>query len=195
MEERIILKGDFSKVNTLAMICFCVSIVSIVVAFVLGNMMHEDESFVETYLFPQGGEGSAVFFWLALVLIIIGVYFLLKMKTCEITVTDKRVYGRASFGKLVDLPLDKISSVGVGFPKCVAVATSSGIIKFWLINNQDDVYRAISSLLQSRQEPKESVIVSEKSEAEEIKKFKELLDQGIISKEEFDSKKKQLLGL
>lgn len=31
--------------------------------------------------------------------------------------------------------------------------------------------------------------------ADEIKKFKELLDQGIISQEEFDAKKKQLLGI
>lgn len=33
------------------------------------------------------------------------------------------------------------------------------------------------------------------SVAVEIKKFKELLDQGIITQEEFDAKKKQLLGL
>lgn len=33
------------------------------------------------------------------------------------------------------------------------------------------------------------------SSAEEIKKFKELLDQGIISQEEFDLKKNKLLGL
>ena len=33
------------------------------------------------------------------------------------------------------------------------------------------------------------------SPAEELKKFKELLDQGIITQEEFDAKKKQLLGL
>lgn len=33
------------------------------------------------------------------------------------------------------------------------------------------------------------------SAADEIKKFKELLDQGIITQEEFDAKKKQLLGL
>jgi hypothetical protein len=33
------------------------------------------------------------------------------------------------------------------------------------------------------------------SAAEEIKKFKELLDQGIITQEEFDKKKKQLLGI
>ena len=33
------------------------------------------------------------------------------------------------------------------------------------------------------------------SEADEIKKFKELADKGIITKEEFEAKKKQLLGL
>ena len=33
------------------------------------------------------------------------------------------------------------------------------------------------------------------SPAEELKKFKELLDAGVITQEEFDAKKKQLLGL
>lgn len=33
------------------------------------------------------------------------------------------------------------------------------------------------------------------SAADELKKFKELLDSGIITQEEFDAKKKQLLGL
>ena len=33
------------------------------------------------------------------------------------------------------------------------------------------------------------------SPTEEIKKYKELLDMGIITQEEFDAKKKQLLGL
>ncbi len=33
------------------------------------------------------------------------------------------------------------------------------------------------------------------SAADEIKKFKALLDEGIITQEEFDAKKKQLLGL
>lgn len=31
--------------------------------------------------------------------------------------------------------------------------------------------------------------------ADELKKFKELLDSGVITQEEFDAKKKQLLGL
>ena len=37
--------------------------------------------------------------------------------------------------------------------------------------------------------------IQETSNADELKKFKELLDSGIITQEEFDAKKKQLLGL
>ena len=33
------------------------------------------------------------------------------------------------------------------------------------------------------------------SSADEIKKFKDLLDSGVITQEEFNAKKKQLLGL
>lgn len=40
-----------------------------------------------------------------------------------------------------------------------------------------------------------SVEVANKSEADELKKFKELLDTGVITQEEFDTKKKELLGL
>ena len=36
---------------------------------------------------------------------------------------------------------------------------------------------------------------SNSSAADELKKFKELLDMGVITQEEFDAKKKQLLGL
>lgn len=34
-----------------------------------------------------------------------------------------------------------------------------------------------------------------KNDMDELKKYKELLDQGIITQEEFDAKKKQLLGI
>lgn len=37
--------------------------------------------------------------------------------------------------------------------------------------------------------------INNSSQADEILKFKNLLDQGIISEEEFDAKKKQLLNL
>ena len=36
---------------------------------------------------------------------------------------------------------------------------------------------------------------SHQSNADELKKYKELLDSGVITQEEFDAKKKQILGL
>lgn len=46
-------------------------------------------------------------------------------------------------------------------------------------------------------ETPEKVIITntQSSSADELKKYKELLDSGVISQEEFDAKKKQLLGL
>ncbi len=40
-----------------------------------------------------------------------------------------------------------------------------------------------------------TTVVQQTSAADELKKFKELLDSGVITQEEFDAKKKQLLGL
>ena len=43
--------------------------------------------------------------------------------------------------------------------------------------------------------PPTTIIQNNDSAADELKKFKELLDMGVITQEEFDAKKKQLLGL
>ena len=39
------------------------------------------------------------------------------------------------------------------------------------------------------------VVINNSSNADELKKYKELLDMGAISQEEYDQKKKELLGL
>lgn len=48
---------------------------------------------------------------------------------------------------------------------------------------------------QIKQKKEKTVLAPASSSADELKKFKELLDSGVISQEEFDLKKKQLLGL
>ena len=117
----------------------------------------------------------------------------------EMIITDKRVYGKAIFGKRVDLPLDSISAVGSCWPKGIAVASASGKVSFLMFENRDELHKCISDLLIDRQqkEPVAPVIKQEvpQSQAEELKKYKELLDMGVLSTEEFDAKKKQLLGL
>lgn len=52
----------------------------------------------------------------------------------------------------------------------------------------------IESIILNRSKNK-GTVVQQVSPAEELKKFKELLDMGVISQAEFDAKKKQILGL
>ena len=112
----------------------------------------------------------------------------------EIVVTDKRVYGKTAFGKRVDLPLDSISSISTGAMKGIAVATSSGRIRFWFIKNNEEVHGEVSKLLIGRQNKK--TLVSESlSGADELIKYKELLDSGVLTQEEFEAKKKEVLNL
>ena len=133
---------------------------------------------------------------------LIGGLIYLWLKSYSVTVTDKRVFGKVVFGKRVDLPVDSISSTAtIGLFHGVSVATSSGMVKFLLIKNANEIYETISKLVIDRQPnktvaapaPQPSAPVSD--EADKLAKFKALLDDGVITEEEFNEKKKQLLGL
>ena len=113
-------------------------------------------------------------------------------------VTNKRVYGKTLLGKRVDIPLDSISSISLTFVLLsgVSVASSSGLISFYFVEERNKIHRVLSDLLIERQNSsKKEVTEPQKDTTEELKKFKELLDSGVITQEDFDAKKKQLLGL
>ena len=132
--------------------------------------------------------------------IILVVLFIIRLNIskCELVVSNKRIYGKAKFGRRVDLPLDSISAVGTSSMYGIDVGTSSGKIKFKFIKNNNEIHKIISDLLIKRQKQNAKTIISQEihqSSADELKKFKELLDSGVITQEEFEAKKKQLLGL
>jgi len=55
---------------------------------------------------------------------------------------------------------------------------------------KENIQKATSSI-----NAQSSTVVNQTSSADELKKFKELLDSGVINQEEFNSKKKELLGI
>ena len=135
--------------------------------------------------------------WIVFFVLII-IYAVYGMKT-SITVTDTRIYGKNGFGKKVDVPLENVSTVRLASHKGVAIATDGKTIRFPFLKNRKMVYEEIHKLLVGEAVPQ---VVTQKEEVtekpgniEEIKKYKELLDMGAITQEEFDAKKKQLLGL
>ena len=126
------------------------------------------------------------------------IYYALFKNT--LVITDYRAYGQIAFGKRVDIPLDSISSVStIPLFKSISLSSSSGRIRFPLMKNSDELYEHINSLLIQRQNTiRNQTQVNFNhitNSADEIKKYKQLLDMGAITQEEFDAKKKQLLGL
>ena len=67
------------------------------------------------------------------------------------------------------------------------------------MKNYDELYKVIGDLLIERQDnkdKKDTKVVQEKEDVtEEIRKYKALLDDEIITKKEFEEKKKELLNL
>lgn len=146
--------------------------------------------------------GGYVFFnenllpFLILAIVFIVLYFL--MWKMEITLTDKRVFGRSAFGRQVDLPLDSVSSVTLSPLGGISVGSSSGRIRWMLIEKKRDFYSALSQELNTRRS--QTKVDSHEDQAskgtgvELLKQYKELLDSGILTEDEFAQKKAQILG-
>ena len=210
MDEKTVIVGKMSKKT---------AIIPLIIGgclFILGFLLYSVNfggAKISSYSGNKKPFGDLLFFtsstnsvitvilYLGLLLMVIGVIFYIAVSKVSITVTDKRVYGTATRGKRVDLPFDSISAVSTAMFNSIAVATSSGSIKFSCIENYEDVHKEISKLLIDRQNAGKSTIIVEKETvadkdiAAELKKYNELLKEGIITQDEFDAKKKQLLEL
>ena len=117
----------------------------------------------------------------------------------KMTITDKNVYGKSLFRSKIILPIHMVSAYSVSklFSK-VTVTTASGATSFLLIENWEEIGNVLSTLINKRQEDtaKQSMqSPQQQSGLDELKKLKELLDLGILTQEEYDEKKKQMLKL
>lgn len=129
--------------------------------------------------------------------IILGIMYLVNRK-CELQITENNVKGKTLFGKEVVLPLYMVSAYSTRkFLSVVCVATASGITKFSLIENYKEIGEVLEQQINQRQRNTEtySKKSTESNSMDDLLKLKSLLDSGIITQEEFDAKKKQLLGL
>lgn len=194
MNEKILIEGKFSKyfINLATMICFSIAVIAFFTCFIVATAV------MGTPLWAfEGIEYGYYWFFIGIVVfVILGFICAGKKPAYELTVTDAKVVGKTLFGKRVDLPISQISVIGTGIFKRVTIATSSGSINFYGVTNKNEVHAVISELILKRQEETKTATVRvPESGSEELKKYKELLDSGIITQEEFDAKKKQILGI
>ncbi len=211
MEEKIIIKSS-EKFNTkiLAISAFLSMLIFAFLTLLIYSIATHNGYYYSYYTgryyytpwsFENVFDAFEELWFVAVPLLLIGIVLaviFLGFKS-ELVVTDKRVYGNGLFGKRVDLPIDSISSVGTtSWLSGIMVFTSSGAIKFFLLKNYQEIHSAISDLLMKRQNERVTITnipSANNSTADELKKFKELLDIGAITQEEFDAKKKEILGI
>lgn len=220
MEEKILIKsvkGKSERKLKTIMISFFSACVAI--CFILLMPVNEELYLALGWCNYDGLNGfEFALYWLsALYLIIfilmclcfifgvVALIIFLANRKCELTVTDKNVRGKAAFGKEVVLPLHMVSAYSTRkFLATIAVATSSGLTKFNLIDNHKEIGEVLSGLINERQTnttnaqdatPAQSAPAPQSNSMDDLVKLKSLLDSGIITQEEFDAKKKQILGL
>ena len=133
-------------------------------------------------------------------------------RRCSLTIFEDRVegtYGRFST-KSLSLPIEQLSAVSIsnGFfdkirsGETVTLNTASGAIKFHFVHNAAEICAKALEVINKYKENLRSISDSAApaaapvvGTADELLKYKQLLDSGVITQEEFDAKKKQILGL
>lgn len=225
--EKTVIEAKFKK-NIFAGVLILTAITSIVVGFIVAYNVYNTEGVVKNqyfygnyidsytksytqiyesffdflynaFMFHMDFQLFVGIIFFGILLLVIALIVIWDMNNCALTVTDRRVTGKASFGKVVDLPLNQISAIALGYFSRISVSTSSGRVHFWWIANRNEVYKAMTELIGNLQ----THVTTEQSKVapntinitEELKNYKELLDTGVITQDEFDAKKKQLLGL
>ncbi|MBQ2966743.1 MAG: SHOCT domain-containing protein [Clostridia bacterium] len=206
MEEKILIKSERYNMKVLLVIALIgLALLPVWMLVRYGEMRGHgvDAIHFEKWFFrPWLNEFTITSYLVYIVpLILIACLLYLWLRSYELTVTDKRVYGKIAFGKRVDLPVDSVSAIStLSLLKGIAVATSSGKISFNVLKNANEIYDVLNNLIierQSKQNNEQLKVVATPAtdEADQLRKYKGLLDSGVITQEEFDAKKKQLLGL
>ena len=166
----------------------------------------------------EWGIGNTIFLGIAVLAgLFVGSKFV-SSKKCSLELYDDKIDGnrkKVFSKKALKLPIDKIDNIMVSegifdklfSGKTVSVRSASGIVKFAWVQNADEFVQAT---LDKIEDYKQTTIKEDNknlisavansaqanaggSSAEKLKELKELLDSGIISQEDFDAKKKELL--
>ena len=213
MDEKVLIKSEIDQQGKmrLSILPICFIVVAVIIFIALLFPVSKDAGLTRyNHDFIGGGYVAAfdecafhlIVFIVGCLLLVVGIILLVIYRAncqCELCITEDNVKGKTLFGKEVVLPLSMVSSYATEeHLSTISIATSSGITKFVLIKNYKEMSQVLSELISKKQKGTESAATANQpsgNSLDDIVKLKSLLDVGIITQEEFDAKKKQLLGL
>ena len=142
------------------------------------------------------------------------VIFLIRMfiaKRCKLELTEGQIEGqlKTTFGKKkLQIPIDHLDNVmtSSGFwdkirgGETLLISSNSGLIKFHYVRNADEFAQAamkrIDEVKKSATVPQAAPVqnASGGNALEKMNSLKQMLDSGLITQEEFDQKKRDILS-
>ena len=221
MEQNIVIKGTPQK-NKPALILLIAGLSLVLISLIVASWAYDevdlymyfgfgvsdwfpgwikyDDSFID-FFFGEFFNFDCYYGYmimLGVVALIVGIIMKSNTEKCEITVSNEAISGKLPHGKTVHIPLNQITAINRSSFNGVSITSIGNVSNFHCIENREEVMKAISYLLanpqQSSMQPTQSASANG-SEAEQLKRLKDLLDSGVLTQEEFDAKKKQILGL
>lgn len=131
--------------------------------------------------------------YLAGLLLLITLYYIIDREN-EIVISENKVI--CNHGKKItkEFLVKDIKSVELAGMKGLKIRGNGVSYKISFVKNRDEVKSVIMDKLTSIPEEK-IVTITQEDSADSIAKYKKLLDSGAITQEEFEAKKKQLLGV
>lgn len=150
-------------------------------------------------------------FFLGIIMLIWKISIKFIIKHCLLDLKKDGIIGKRKYlfsSKLLQLPIEKIDSILIENRiidkmlggQTIAIRSASGLIRFICVQNAsefvDKTLEAIKAYQESSQPNDVNIPTNTGGDnLEKIQKLKEMLDSDIITQDEFDTKKKQLLGL
>ncbi|GEM_PF-6495757 len=178
---------------------------------------HHYKSVLGTIYYDNGYDAD----YCAIVLLILIPIFLLPLiinvmgkfiaKRCQLNLTENQVYGelKTLFGsKKLQIPIEKLDTImtensfldKIRSGETLLVRSTSGVVKFHYVQNAEKFSRAALEQIEKfkskskSENPAPAVNETGGSAAEKINSLKQMLDSGLISQEEFEFKKKDILS-
>ncbi|MBO4467663.1 MAG: hypothetical protein J5766_00025 [Clostridia bacterium] len=140
MEENILIRGVFNRWSPGNVIMLCSGIVVFLTDLVLPMNLGSDI------------DSSRIMWSLFLGIAPIGcsLFDRFNLRSCEITVTDKRIYGETTMSRKINFPIETILSVEMCSNNGFFIITNSEKVKFVYCENCIEVYNVISQLISQR---------------------------------------------
>lgn len=130
---------------------------------------------------------------LAFCLLCVHLWYLADQKK-QIVIDGNKLICKNGNRTVKEFLVNDVKSVEFAAKKGIKICGTSINYRINLVENREEIKSAIIDTL-STISRETATAQSQDNSADSIAKFKELLDSGVITQEEFDAKKKQLLGL